>query len=81
MIEFKKQERSKELAAVEEKLVDKSAEFNTLAQRINNLEKGGYDYDDLEQKLAHNPEYQLPDPQALMTAKAYKTKARLQNCV
>lgn len=75
VIEFKKQERSKELAAVEEKLADKSAEFNTLAQRINNLEKGGYDYDDLEQKLAHDPEYQLPDPQALMTAKAYKTKA------
>ena len=35
---------------MEEKLADKSAEFNTLAQRINNLEKGSYDYDDLEQE-------------------------------
>ena len=48
VIEFKKQERSKELAAVEEKLADKSAEFNTLAQRMNNLEKGSHDYDDME---------------------------------
>ena len=74
MIEFKKQERSKELAAVEEKLADKSAEFNTLAQRINNLEKGGHDYDDLEWKLANDPKYQLPEPQGLMTVKNYKTK-------
>lgn len=74
VIEFKKQERSKELAAVEEKLADKSAEFNTLAQRMNNLEKGSHDYDDMEWKLANDPKYQLPEPQGLTTVKSYKTK-------
>ncbi len=28
----------------------------------------------MEQKLTHDPEYQLPDPQTLMTAKAYRAK-------
>lgn len=28
----------------------------------------------MEQKLASDPEYQLPEPQAFMTAKSYKTK-------
>ena len=74
VIEFKKQERSKELAAVEEKLSDKSAEFNTLAQRMSNLEKGSHEYDDLEWKLTNDPKYQLPEPQGLTTVKSYKTK-------
>ena len=74
VIEFKKQERSKELAAVEEQLADKTVEFNTMAKRINNLDDGRQSYEDMEQKLTHDPEYQLSDPQAFMTAKAYKTK-------
>ena len=28
----------------------------------------------MEDKLAHDPEYQLPEPQAFMTAKSYKAK-------
>ena len=74
VIDYKKQERTKELAAVEEKLADKSAEFNTLAKRINNLEDGDQSYHDMEEKLAHNPEYQLPEPQGFMFAKSYKAK-------
>ena len=74
VIDYKKQERTKELIAVEEKLADRSAEFNTLAKRINNLEDGNQSYHDMEEKLAHDPEYQLPEPQGLMSAKTYKTK-------
>ena len=74
VIEFKKQERSKELAAVEEQLAEKTVEFNTIAKRINNLDDGRQSYEDMEQKLARDPEYQLPEPQTLMTAKAYKIK-------
>ena len=74
VIDYKKQERTKELAAVEEKLADRSAEFNTLAKRINNLEDGEQSYQDMEDKLAHDPEYQLPEPQGLMSAKSYKAK-------
>ena len=32
------------------------------------------DYQDMEDKLAHDPEYQHPEPQAFMTAKSYKAK-------
>ena len=74
MIDYKKQERTKELAAVEEKLTDKSEEFKVLAKRINNLEDGEQSYQDMEDKLAHDPEYQLPEPQGLMSAKSYKAK-------
>lgn len=74
VIDYKKQERTKELAVVEEKLADRSAEFNTLTKRINNLEDGEQSYHQMEAKLAHDPEFQLPDPPGLMSAKTYKTK-------
>ena len=74
VIDYKKQERTKELAAVEENLADRSAEFKTLAKRINNLEDSEQSYQDMEAKLAHDPEYQLPEPQGFMSAKAYKAK-------
>jgi len=74
VIEYKKQERAKELAAVEEMLAEKTDEFSTLAKRVNSLADGKQEYRDLEERLYHDPEYQLPEPNALMTAKAYKTK-------
>lgn len=74
VIEYKKQERSKELAAVKEQLAEKTEELNTMEKRINNLDEGGHAYNDMDQKLAHAPEYQLPDSSGLMTARAYKTK-------
>ena len=74
VIDYKKKERSKELADVEKKLTDKAAEYRTLAKRINNLEDGEQSYHQMEAKLAHDPEFQLPDPPGLMSAKTYKTK-------
>ena len=74
VIEYKKQERSKELAAVEDQLAEKTVELDTMAKRINNLDEGGHAYNDMDQKLAQNPEYQLPDPSGFMTARAYKNK-------
>ncbi|MBR5641411.1 MAG: plasmid recombination protein [Firmicutes bacterium] len=74
VIEYKKQERAKELAAMEEMLAEKTDEFSTLAKRVNSLADGKQEYKDLEERLYHDQEYQLPEPTALMTAKAYKTK-------
>ena len=74
VIDYKKQERTKELAAVEEKLADRSAEFNTLAKRINNLEDAEHDYSNMESELELDPKYQLPEPQGIMSAKSYKAK-------
>ena len=74
VIDYKKQERTKELAAVEEKLTDKVEAYNNIVRRINNLEEGNESYHDLEEKLEHDPEYQLSEPKGLMTVKAYKSK-------
>ena len=74
VIDYKKQERTKELAAVEEKLTDKVEAYNNIVRRINNLEEGDESYHDLEEKLEHDPEYQLSEPKGLMTVKAYKSK-------
>lgn len=74
VIEYKKQERSRELAEVEEKLEEKTAEFNTLTRRLNSIEDGKETIEEMEARLTHDPEYQLPEPQGFMTAKAYKTK-------
>ncbi len=75
VIEYKKQERAKELAAMEEKLAEKKDEFGTLAKRVNSLADGKREYRDLEESLYHDPEYLLQEPTALMTARAYKSKA------
>ena len=74
VIDYKKQERTKELATVEEKLADREAEFDTLAKRINNLEDADHAYREMENKLDTDPEYQIPEPQGFMSAKAYKTR-------
>ena len=74
VIDYKKRERSKELEEVQTRLSDKENEFKTLAKRINNLEDGEQSYHQMEAKLAHDPEFQIPDPPGLMSAKTYKTK-------
>ena len=74
VIDYKKQERMKELEEVQEKLADKKVELNTLATRIDNLDDCRQDFSDMEQKLESDPELQLPDPAGLMSAKTYKTK-------
>ena len=51
VIDYKKQERTKELTAVEEKLTDKAEEFNTLVNRLNNLKDAEHACHELEQKL------------------------------
>ena len=74
VIEYKKQERSRELAEVEEKLEEKTAEFNTLARRLNSIEDCKDTLEEMDTRLTFDPEYQLQEPQGFMTAKAYKSK-------
>jgi len=38
------------------------------------LDKAKESIEDISQKIYHEPEYQLPEPPALMSAKSYKTK-------
>ena len=74
VIDYKKQERSKELAAVEQALTEKQEEYSSVAARINNLEEAGQAYAAMAEKLDTDPDLQLPEPQGLMSAKSYKTR-------
>lgn len=73
--------RAEEVAELTEKadglkkeIDDSEHTAQSLVRRIGGLESGERKLDEIEKELASSPEYNLPDPPALMTAKAYKTK-------
>ena len=74
VMDYKKQERSKELKELETKVEDKKIEYNKLSKKIDNLVEEEEIYTDCQGRLANMPEFQLPEPTGLMSAKSYKTK-------
>ena len=79
--EYEKKMRAEEVAELTEKagvlkkeIDDSERTAQSLSKRIGGLESGERKLEDIEKELASSPEYNLPDPPALMTAKAYKTK-------
>jgi cell division protein FtsB len=74
VLDYKKQERAKEVEALDEQIADKKDEMKSLVQRVQNFDNGIEDLQKLEQTLDNDPAFQLPDPQPLMSAKSYKSK-------
>lgn len=74
VLDFEKRERAKEVKELEEQITEKRDEFNVLSERVENYDAGIKGLKTLEEKLDYSPEYQLPEPPALMTAKAYKSR-------
>ena len=74
VLDYKKQERSKELAEIETKLTESRAEYSTLEKQIRNYEEAKVELWNFEKKLDSDPELQLPEPGAMMSAKSYRTK-------
>ncbi len=74
VLDFKKQERTTELAKLESEIAEKKDEFEMYQDRIDNFTQGYYVIDDLAKKLDTEPDYQLQEPTKLMSAKSYKTK-------
>ena len=74
VLDYKKQERSKELAAVEEKLTESRAEYEVLERQIRNYEEAKIDFMTFEKQLDNDPELQLPEPGPMMSARSYRTK-------
>lgn len=74
VLDYEKKMRAAEVAELEYKLSDKKLEFNTVAKRIANLDQAENSIDNISQKIYDEPEYQLPEPPTLMSAKNYKTK-------
>lgn len=74
VLEYKKQEREKEIEQLDNQLAEKKDEFVSVQNRIQNYDNGTKVITELEQRIENDSEYQLPDPPALMSAKSYKMK-------
>ena len=66
-------ELTEKVADLKEKVADKQGDFKEMASRIQNYDKGERSLDELKKELDTSPDYALPEPQGLMTAKSYKT--------
>lgn len=74
VLDYKKQEREKEVVQLGEQIAEKQDEFKVLSDRVRNYDKGVADLQRLEEMLDTSSEYQLPEPQGVTSAKAYKNK-------
>ena len=72
--DYKKQERAKEVKQLEVEINDKKDEAGELSKRIANLADCETAITKITETFENDPQYQLPEPTALMSAKTYKTK-------
>ena len=74
VLDYKKQEREKEIAVLDNQLAEKIDEFRVMADRIENFDNGEKSLQKLDESIMNEPEYQLPGPPAMMSARTYKAK-------
>lgn len=87
VLDYKKQERAKEVAELDRGIEEKQLEVKGLKATVEKIEEAKELLGDVEKQLDEDPQLQLPEPQGLMTAKSYKKKfvepliKRLKNLV
>ena len=74
VLDYKKQEREKEIAVLDNQLAEKKDEVRVMADRIENFDNGEKSLQKLDESIMNEPEYQLPEPPAMMSARTYKAK-------
>lgn len=74
VLDYKKNEREKEIAVLDNQLTEKKDEFRVMADRIENFDNGEKALQKLDESIMNEPEYQLPEPPAMMSARSYKAK-------
>lgn len=74
VLDFKKQERLKELAKLEKQIDDKKLEVEKLEATIGKIKDAKVSLSHIEHELDTSPKLQLPEPPPLMSAKSYKLK-------
>ena len=74
VLDFKKQERLKELQKLEKQIDDKKLEVEKLEATIGKIKDAKVSLSHIEHELDANPKLQLPEPSPLMSAKSYKLK-------
>lgn len=74
VLDYKKQKREKEIAVLDNQLAEKKDEFRVMVDRIENFDNGEKSLQKLDESIMNEPEYQLPEPPAMMLARTYKAK-------
>ncbi len=74
VLDYKVQERSKEVEVLGAQIAAKQDEVKSLSARVDNFSEGLDELQKVEQALNTGAAFQLSEPQGLMTAKSYKTK-------
>ncbi len=74
VLDYKKQEREKEVADLGVEIGKREDELELVNARIDNLIDCEKSLENVKENFENDPQYQLPEPPALMGAKAYKTK-------
>ena len=74
VLDYKKQERAKEVAELDREIEEKQLEVKGLKATVEKIEEAKEILGDVEKQLDEDPQLQLPEPQSLMSAKSYKKK-------
>lgn len=74
VLDYKKQEREKEVAELGTEISKQKDELELVTARIGNRLDCEKSLENVKENFENDPQYQLPDPPALMSAKAYKAK-------
>lgn len=74
ILDYKKQEREKEIEQLDLEIGRKHDEYNVLSKRIENYDAGLEELAAIEKELDAGDKYMLPEPQGFMTVKTYRIK-------
>ena len=74
VLEYEKKMRAQEVAELKDEISRKEVEASFLDKRIEVLLEGEKEIDDTVKSLDYAPEWKIPEPTALMSAKAYMQK-------
>jgi len=74
VLDYKKQEREKEISVLDSQIAEKTDVVKSLSDRVQNFDDGIERLQAISDSLDTAPEYNLPEPSGLMTAKTYKAK-------
>lgn len=74
VLDYKKQEREKEVMKLGDEISKQKDELELVTARIGNLLDCEKSLENVKENFENDPQYQLPEPPALMSAKAYKVK-------
>ncbi|MBR1534295.1 MAG: plasmid recombination protein [Ruminococcus sp.] len=74
VLDYKKQERAKEVEALDNQIEVKESEVRALEERVAGLKETESTMEEIEEMIQSDTELELPEPQGLITAKSYKKK-------